>query len=315
MLRRLGGGSSARPGSGRSVIGPSRGAFCQRSISSTPAGKTVSIADEREQERGPGDEAEVADAAELGGGQDVEGHRRGEGSEQDGGAASRRGTLECADERPPEHALFPIAEQEVDAVVDPETDDDGDEHHGEDRQVADEQRDDAQRPAEAQRKRGEHRARGHEPPEREQEQAEREDQCQDTGDPAVPGGGVQLVAEERGRSRDAGLDRRELRAETLDGAPDGDDRPVLRHEGARRIGQIDHDVEQAPVVRQEIAAVGREGGGRDEAPPGRPVRPAVNLLRHLGEEIAKQPGGSRVRLVPRRRGRAPPAGTSRRRTG
>ena len=127
--------------------------------------------------------------------------------------------------------------------------------------MADEQRDDAQRPAEAQRERGEHRARGHEPPEREQEQAEREDQRQDTGDPAVPGGGAQLVAEERGRSRDAGLDRWELRAETRDRAPDGDDRRVLRREGARRIGQIDHDVEQPPVVRQEVAAVRARGRG------------------------------------------------------
>ena len=99
VLRRFGGCSPARSGPGRPVSGASRGAFCQPSISSTPAGKTVSIAEERQKDRGAGDESEVADAAELGDGQDVEGHRRGEGSEQDAGAASRRGTLECADER------------------------------------------------------------------------------------------------------------------------------------------------------------------------------------------------------------------------
>ena len=87
------------------------------------------------------------------------------------------------------HSLFSVPEEEVDPVVGAEADDDRDEHHGEDREVADEQRDDAQRPAQAQHEHGEHRERGHDPSEGEQQQAEREDQSEDTGDLAVPGGG------------------------------------------------------------------------------------------------------------------------------
>src|SRR2546430_551501 len=40
------------------------------------------------------------------------------------------------------------------------------------------------------------------------------------------------------------------------------------------------------------------GGGCDQIRPGRAVRPAVDPLRHLGQEIAKQAGGRRVRFVP-----------------
>ena len=232
-------------------------------------GKDGQHRQKREKDRGAGDEPELADAAKLGDGQDVEGRGGGEGAEEHAGAASHRGALERVGESPTEHTLFPIPEQEVNAVVDPDADDDRDEHHRVDREMADEQRDDAHRPAEAHREHGEHRARGHEPPEREHEQTEREDQGQDTGDLTVPGGGAQLVGEERGHSRDAGRDRWELRAETRDRAPDGDDRRALRDEGARRIGEIDHDVEEATVVGEEVA-VGRGGqrGNRDEGRPG-----------------------------------------------
>ena len=99
-----------------------------------------------------------------------------------------------------------------------------------------------------------------------------------------------------GAPGDAGLDRGKLLAEARDRAPDGEDRRVLRGEGARRVGEVDHDEEQPPVVRQEVAAVGGGGGGGEEARPGRAVRPAVDPLRHLGQEIVKQTVGRRVRL-------------------
>src|SRR5438445_13129874 len=89
------------------------------------------------------------------------------------------------------------------------------------------------RPSQAQREHDEHRARGREPSKREHQQAEREEQRQDTGDLAVPGGGAQLVTEERGRSRDAGLDRWKLLAKVRDRAADGEDRRLLRGEGSR----------------------------------------------------------------------------------
>src|SRR5207245_11751306 len=230
---------------------------------------------EREKDRSAGDEAEVADALELRDGQDVEGHRGGEGTEQNPGAAARRGALERTDERETEYPLFPIPEQEEDAVVTPEADDDRDEHHGKDRELSDEQRDDAQRPSQAQREHDEHRARGREPSKREHQQAEREEKRQDTGDLAVPCGGAQLVTEERGRSRDAGLDRWELGTDARDRGPDGEDRRMLREEGTRYLDEVDHDVEEASVVGQEVAAVRCEGGGCDQIRTGRAVRPAA----------------------------------------
>ena len=102
---------------GTPVDGTRRGAFCHRSSSSTAAGNTVTIDTNDEQDRRAGDEAEIADALELRRHQDVEGHGRGEGPEQNARAASRGGALERADERPAEHALFPIPEQEEGAVV------------------------------------------------------------------------------------------------------------------------------------------------------------------------------------------------------
>ena len=123
---------------------------------------------ECEQDRGARDESEIADAAEFRGGQDVEGHGGGERTEQHAGPASCRRALEGADERPAEHPFFPKAKQEVDAVVGSEADDRRDEHHGEDREVPDEQRHEAEGPREAQREHDEHRARRHEPPEGDQ---------------------------------------------------------------------------------------------------------------------------------------------------
>ena len=116
---------------------------------------------------GAGDEAELFDAAEVGQRQDVEGPGGRQRSQEHPRAGPCRGELQGLLEVSPEEELLLVPEEEVDAVVDPDSDDDGDEHHGEDREVADEQRDDAQRPAEAQREHGEHRTRGHEPPERE----------------------------------------------------------------------------------------------------------------------------------------------------
>src|SRR4030095_5537272 len=114
----------------------------------------------------------------------------------------------------------------------------------------------------------EHRTRGREPSKREHQQAEREEQRQDTGDLAVPGGGAQLVTEERGRSRDAGLDRWKIPAAFRECATDRRGRCLLHRKGARYLDEVDHDVEEPPVVGQEVAAVRRGGGGRDEAPTG-----------------------------------------------
>ena len=72
----------------------------------------------------------------------------------------------------------------------------------------------------------------------------------------------------------------------LGAPPDGEDRRVLRCEGARYLDEVDHDVEEAPVVGQEVAPVRCEGRGCDQIRPGRAVRPAVDPLRHLGQEIA-----------------------------
>jgi hypothetical protein len=135
--------------------------------------------------------------------------------------------------------------------------------------VADDQRDEAHRPAETYREHSEHRARGGDAPEREQQQAECQDHGHDTGDLAVAGGPAHLVGEQRGDSGDAGLDRGELRAQIRDRAPYGEDRRSLCGEGARRLGQIDDDVQKAIVVGEKVAVVReRWGGGRDEGHPG-----------------------------------------------
>ena len=82
-----------------------------------------------------------------------------------------------------------------------------------------------------------------------------------------------------------------------DRAADGDDRLVLGREGARRVDEVDHDVEEAPIVRQEVPPVRGDGRGAEEIPPGRAVRPTVDPLRHLGQEITKEAGGRRGRVV------------------
>ena len=85
--------------------------------------------------------------------------------------------------------------------------------------------------------------------------------------------------------------------EARDGAADREDRRLLRGEGAWHLDEIDHDVEQAPVVRQEVAAIGGENGGGEERAPGRAIRPAVDPLRHPGQEIGQQARGRRARLA------------------
>ena len=147
-------------------------------------------------------------------------------------------------------------------------------------------------------------------PEREHQQAEAEHQRQDTGDLAVSGGGAQLVAEQRGRSGDAGLDRWKLLAEARDRAPD------------RR---------RSPRAPRRRCAAPRRGRSRRRAVAGRATGSSRRPVRGWGRrsDSSRASGTARRRSAPtsgsgdregdgwapcsarpRRRGRRRRAGTS-----
>ena len=90
------------------------------------------------------DEAELLDPPEVRQHQDVEGACGRERADQHAGSGTPRGELEGLAQAAAQKDLLLVAEEIVDAVVDPDADHDRDEHHREDAQMPDRQRDHAQ---------------------------------------------------------------------------------------------------------------------------------------------------------------------------
>ena len=211
---------------------------------------------EGQEDRRAGDESELANPAEVGDREQVEGDGRRQGAEQDAGPAACRRPRHGERGLAAPIALLVVAEQEVDPVVDTDPDDDGDEHHREDVQVMHRKGDDSQRPAEADAEGREQQTRAEQPSEREQQQGQGEDEREDGGGPGVPGGGGQLVAEERGCAGHPGGDGRKLGTQRRDHAAKRADRLCLRPQGTRRPRKVDHDVEEPSILGEKIAGVG-----------------------------------------------------------
>ena len=86
------------------------------------------------------DEAELADAAEVGEHQDEERRRRRQRAHHDAGAGEPDRALEGLGRRDARAHLLPDPIEDVDAVVDADARHDRDEHHREDVQVPERQR-------------------------------------------------------------------------------------------------------------------------------------------------------------------------------
>ena len=252
-----------------------------------------------EQDRGARDEAELLEAAEVGGHQDVERAGRGHRAQQDPGSAPPRRHLQRLAQAAAEEELLLVPEEEVDAVVDPDPDDDRDEHHREERQVTDEQRRGADGPAEAEREHDEHDDRLARPCEGDDQEAEGEREGQERGLLAVLEGRRHLVGGERGFSGDPHADARELLVERGDDVTDGLDRAAVAGEAATLRLRLGQDEEQPLVVGQEVAGARLVALHREQRAPGRAVgQRMLEPSRNLGDQVLDEPEvAGRLRLV------------------
>ncbi len=243
-----------------------------------------------QQDARPGDEAELFDAAEIGQGQHVEGPRGRQRAQENPGAGSGRGEFQGFLQVSPEKQLLLVPEEEVDPVVDPDPDDDRDEHHREQREVPDGQRGDAHRPGQAHRQDAEHQERLSRALEGQEQEAEGERKGQERGDLAVPERRGHLVVGERGHSGDPHLNAGELTSEAGDDAPDRGDRLLVAGEAALRACGLHEDEQQTLVVREEIPGVAFLATvQREERPPGRAVRGrVVEPLRDLRQQLLEE---------------------------
>ena len=114
--------------------------------SASSAGNSVTIERNAMKMAMPDDEAELPDALEVREHQHEERAHRGEGAQQQRGAAPLARSGEAAAATVGATELLLDSGRTVHSVVDADAHHDGDEHHREDAEVADDQRDDAHRP-------------------------------------------------------------------------------------------------------------------------------------------------------------------------
>jgi hypothetical protein len=249
--------------------------------------------DHREERHEDGDarhQAELANALERGQQEHQERARRGKRAQQDAGSRAEGGALERGRHRCAELALLVIAEEEVDAVVDADPDHDRDEHHREDAQVSDGQRDHPHGPGQAHRQRRDHQDGRDHPPEGHEQEDQGEGEGEERGELPVVQGGHHLVVGEGRRAGHARLDAWKLGAEPGDGRADGADPVPVLGEVSFLAALLDENEQEAAIPREEVAGVGiveppeREGRGpgRDEAAG------SVEAVLHLAEHLLKE---------------------------
>ncbi len=245
----------------------------------------------RDQDGHGRDGAQLLDAAEVGQREDEEGARGGEGPDEHPGPGAGRGQLERLAQVAAEEDLLLVAEEVVDAVVDPDADHDRDEHDREQGQVPDDQGHEPHGPREGHRQDPQHQDRLAHPHERERQHHQGEGEGQHVRDAAVVEGRGHLVVGERGRAGDAGLHVREGGPQPRDGLADGLDGGLVAGEAALLAGRrLDQDEQQALVLGEEVARVrGRVLAEREEGAPGRAVGNGVlQAARHLVQQHAQE---------------------------
>ena len=216
-----------------------------------------------ENDRGPGDEAELPDAGEVRQHEHIERARRRERAAQHSGSRAHRGRLERLPRRAAEATLLVVAEEQVDAVVGAEADDDRDEHDREDREMADHERHDAERPADAHGERGEHEDRHAEPSKGDGQHAERQREGERRCALAVAEGSFHLVVAEHRSAGQPSLHVGELRPDARHRRAEGCDRVPIVREARLLTRRLDQQEEEALVVGEEearfvIAVIERE---------------------------------------------------------
>src|SRR5215472_10823403 len=133
-------------------------------------------------------------------------------------------------------------------------------------------RDDAERPGEADAQGRQHQERLDRPPERDEQYAEGEDDGQERRHLAVSERHLHLVTRQGRTAGDANLDRRKLRTELRDVAADLLDGSLVARRAARVAERVGKDEEKTLVLREEIAGVCILRAEREEGAPRRPVR-------------------------------------------
>ena len=240
---------------------------------------------ERRQERRASNEAELLHPVEIRTDQHVEGRGAGESAQHDALTRACRRHLERVVDARAEPSLFVKPEEHVDTVVDAEADHDRDEHHGEHREMPDRDRDESERPQQAQREHRQHDQGFSKTPKREQQEPKREREGQDRRKLTVVEGDAHPVGRERWASGDAGPNIGKLGAQARDLAANlGDGGPIIR-EPAAATGRIGDDVEETLVVGQEVAGVLVSFRGCQHRAPWRAIEHRVTgRLAHLRDE-------------------------------
>ncbi len=232
------------------------------------------------------DEAQLLHPAEVGEAQHVEGGRRRDCAEQHPGPGTSGRDLERLPEVAAEEQLLLVAEEEVDAVVDADTDDDRDEHHREQRQVADDQRGHADRPAQAQREDRQHDERLAHPQEGDEQQSQREAEGQVGAPLAVVEGRGHLVIGQGRLAGDADVDVGELALEAGHRGAHALDRPPVAGEAAGLALRLGQDEQQPLVVGEEVAGARAVAADREQRPPRRLIgRRPVEAGGDLGDQV------------------------------
>ena len=164
--------------------------------------------------------------------------------------------------------------------------------------MADGERDEAERPAQADRQHAEHQDRLPHAHEGEDHHEEGQGEGQHGGNLAVAEGGRHLVVGEHRRPRDPGLDGGVVRVEAGDGAADGVDRLVVSDEAALLpLGRLHEDEQQALVLREEVAGVGGVAEGEEGGPRRAVRRGAIEPRRDLIQQHPEEAGVHRQVLV------------------
>ena len=260
----------------------------------------------RQDQRGAGDEAQFLEPAEVGEDQHVERGGGGDRAQQHPGPAPHRGDLDRLAQVAAEEELLLVAEQIIDAVIDADADDDGNEHHGEERQVADHERGHADRPGQGECQDDQHEERLAHAQERRDQQAEREGEGKQRRALAVAERRRHLVVRQRRLAGDADLDVGELGAQRGHGGAHALDRVAIAREAAVLRRGLGEDEEQALIVGQEVAgAFAALTADGEEAAPRRAVRRRAieaprDLRHHVVDEaqIERALGAAGARLEP-----------------
>lgn len=164
-------------------------------------------------------------------------------------------------------SLLLVAVEKVDAVIDAYADDDGHEHHREQREIPHHERGKPKRPAETQGEHAEHHQRLHHATAGDDQQYQGQTEGEHGCDLGVAERRDHLIAGQRSRPGHARLDIGKLTTQARDRRADTlDDITVVREAALLAVGFREHQ-EQPIVVREEVAGapaflrIEREGPG------------------------------------------------------